>query len=369
MFYGTLKIFEGKFKQVTTHYYHSIWILLFSMVGGINLVIGTLGFTWLRATNRFSVFLLVIGLLFTLKLLSKKIPKDWVIIVAVSIFSMTYYEFIHSALVSKSDPAVLISRAIEDDKKLVSFLENKYPNSNVFQYPVAVFPENGPILGMHDYQHLRPYLHSKTLSFSYGGIKGRGDHDWQKELSKLPPPLMAYELANRDFDLLMVHKLGLPDYGDVFKKVLVGSGYKFVTESETFYVLSLKGKKDIGTDPFASYTKGWSPDEGTHRWTNSSRSEINIYDINENNTKVKISFKLTTLKESTIKILFNQKELKEIDLKPGVVTDEMTFTIDSNYGVNKFEIISDTQPVLPGNGDARLLGTMVLGFQYKFIKN
>ena len=369
MFYGTLKIFEGKFKQVTTHYYHSMWILLFSMVGGINLVIGTLGFTWLRATNRFSVFLLVIGLLFTLKLISKKTPKQVMVIVAVSIFSMTYYEFIHTALFSKSDPSIQISRAIEDDKKLVSFLENKYPNSNVFQYPAAVFPENGPVLGMQDYEHLRPYLHSKTLSFSYGNVKGRGDYDWHKEISELPPPLMAYELFNRDFDLLMVHKFGLPDYGNIFKKILIASGYEFVTESETFYVFSLKDKKDTGTDPFVTYGKGWSPDEGAHRWTNSSRSEIEFFEINKNNSKVKISFKLTTLKESTIKILFNQKELKEIDLKPGVVTDEMTFTLDNNYGVNTFEIISDTQPVLPGNGDARLLGTMVLGLQYKFIKN
>tara|TARA_B100000768_G_C11202050_1_gene342206 strand:- start:211 stop:1059 length:849 start_codon:yes stop_codon:yes gene_type:complete len=282
---------------------------------------------------------------------------------------MTYYEFIHTALFSKSDPSIQISRAIEDDKKLVSFLENKYPNSNVFQYPVAVFPENGPVLGMQDYEHLRPYLHSKTLSFSYGNVKGRGDYDWHKEISELPPPLMAYELFNRDFDLLMVHKFGLPDYGNIFKKILIASGYEFVTESETFYVFSLKDKKDTGTDPFVTYGKGWSPDEGAHRWTNSSRSEIEFFEINKNNSKVKISFKLTTLKESTIKILFNQKELKEIDLKPGVVTDEMTFTLDNNYGDNTFEIISDTQPVLPGNGDARLLGTMVLGLQYKFIKN
>ena len=96
---------------------------------------------------------------------------------------------------------------------------------------------------------------------------------------------------------------------------------------------------------------------------------FDLHNINKNNSKVKISFKLTTLKESTIKILFNQKELKEIDLKPEVVTDEMTFTVDNNYGVNKFAIISDTQPVLPGNGDPRLLGTMVIDFQYEFIKN
>ena len=78
-------------------------------------------------------------------------------------------------------------------------------------------------------------------------------------------------------------------------------------------IFSLKDKKDTDSDPFITYGKGWSADEGAHRWTNSSTSEVEILNINKNNSKVKISFKLTTLKESTIKILFNQKELKEID--------------------------------------------------------
>lgn len=365
VFHGTLRIFEGKFKQITTHYYHTIWILLFSMVGGINLMIGTLGFTWLRATNRFSVFLLVISLLFTLKLVSKKAPKKIMVIVAASIFSITYYEFIHSALFSKTDPSILISREINDDKKLINLLEKNYPNSKIFQYPVTVFPESPPVLGMADYQHLRPYLHAKTLKFSYGNVKGRGDYTWQKEVAQLPPSIIAYELHKRNFDLLMVHKFGLPNYGDEFKHSLIGSGYQFITESETFYVFSLNNKIDTDVDPFISFKNGWSSDEGAHRWTNDLRSKINIINTNQTNSDLKITFRLSSLKKSTVKIIFNGKELQSLKLVPGKSTDEIVLNLEAIPGVNSFEIVSDTKPSLPGNGDPRMLGTMLIDFKYK----
>ncbi|HSD29378.1 MAG TPA: hypothetical protein VLL75_18890, partial [Vicinamibacteria bacterium] len=47
------------------------WILAFSIVGGINGVLGSLGFVLLRGTNRYSIWLMAIGLLFLVGRLSR----------------------------------------------------------------------------------------------------------------------------------------------------------------------------------------------------------------------------------------------------------------------------------------------------------
>src|SRR5262249_58037941 len=41
------------------------------------------------------------------------------------------------------------------------------PQSMIFQLPYALFPEQGALGDMGDYDLLRPYLHSRTLRWSY----------------------------------------------------------------------------------------------------------------------------------------------------------------------------------------------------------
>ena len=46
-------------------------------------------------------------------------------------------------------------------------------SASIFRFPYVPFPENPPVVGMTDYDHLRGYVHSDTLHWSYGGAKGR----------------------------------------------------------------------------------------------------------------------------------------------------------------------------------------------------
>ena len=51
----------------------------------------------------------------------------------------------------------------------------------VFQLPVTPCPEGGPVSRMHDYDHLRAFIHTDDahLVWSYGAMRGRPDGDWQ----------------------------------------------------------------------------------------------------------------------------------------------------------------------------------------------
>jgi len=53
------------------------------------------------------------------------------------------------------------------------------PGAAIMQLPYVPFPENPPVGGMSDYDHLRPYVHGGGLRWTYGAMKGRA-MDWQQ---------------------------------------------------------------------------------------------------------------------------------------------------------------------------------------------
>ena len=71
---------------------------------------------------------------------------------------------------------------VESEKAFVHRVEDLLgEDAEIFQLPIVPFPENPPVYRMSDYDHLRAYLHSDTLGWSYGGVKGRAS-DWQQRL-------------------------------------------------------------------------------------------------------------------------------------------------------------------------------------------
>ncbi len=69
----------------------------------------------------------------------------------------------------------------------------------VYQLPYLPFPEGGWTTKWPDYSHLRGYLYTRTIRWSYGAIKGRDADLWQRMVSMLPPPALAHFLADKGF--------------------------------------------------------------------------------------------------------------------------------------------------------------------------
>jgi hypothetical protein len=76
---GMYRLLQGRLQLVTVHAWQTLWVLLFSLVGGINLLLGTFGFILFRATNRYCIFILALVLLFLVRQLSRKCPLEWVV--------------------------------------------------------------------------------------------------------------------------------------------------------------------------------------------------------------------------------------------------------------------------------------------------
>jgi hypothetical protein len=98
------------------------------------------------------------------------------------------------------------------DGAFVAAIERRLPeNAMVFQLPVVDFPEHGAIerLSAHDLIK-EGYLHSKTLRWSAGGVRGR-DGEWQWPASLLPMRDLMRGVTAMGFSALTLDRYGFPD--------------------------------------------------------------------------------------------------------------------------------------------------------------
>ncbi|MCS6242780.1 MAG: hypothetical protein H2172_02825 [Opitutus sp.] len=353
--------FSGKIKLISVHFWHVLWILLYSLIGGVNLVIGVLGFSLFRATNRYSIFILVVVLLFLIRFLTKQCNRLWTAFFAVLIVAVALGEQ-YAPYRGPKTGVNTIEVEVNSDREFAQSIERQLPNSRVFQLPVAGFPEVGPINKMCDYEHFRPFLYTKTLHYSYGGERGRGDNDWQAETAKLPPSQMAEQLESMGFSVIMINKKGFLDSGETIIKNLTESGHSIIADSRDLIAIKLSPNSLIRL-PMIAFGSGWSPDEGTHRWSEACRVPISLSTFDIKPTSYKINFSLSALTPRVIRVMLNGELMTTITIKsPGeVIAYETPITLKS--GKTKLILETDAKAINPGNGDPRKLSIKLIGFK------
>jgi len=81
----------------------------------------------------------------------------------------------------------------------------------LFMMPVTEFPEGRRVLGFEEYDHLRPYLFSRRLRFSFGTDKGRPQDAWQHEVEAQPPARLANALETCGFAGILLNRRAYAD--------------------------------------------------------------------------------------------------------------------------------------------------------------
>jgi phosphoglycerol transferase len=83
----------------------------------------------------------------------------------------------------------------------------------IFQLPYVPCPEHPPVNKMEDYDHFRAYLHSESLRWSYGTIKGRMTDGWQKAITEKPVEEFVAIASLSGFGGIYLDRFGYPDMG------------------------------------------------------------------------------------------------------------------------------------------------------------
>ena len=105
-----------------------------------------------------------------------------------------------------------IAAQCDADRLFIGQIEAAVPReAMIYQLPYVVFPEAGDTNAMLDYDHLRGFLYSETLHWSYAAIRGRPGDVWQKETAKLPAPQLVEKLAAAGFKGIYIDRYGYAD--------------------------------------------------------------------------------------------------------------------------------------------------------------
>jgi len=211
-----------------------LWILAYSAVGGLNCLAGVLGVNLFRSSTRYCIFILPILLLFAIKRLSKKRMDIEVGIAAAGICALVAL-WDQTPPVAEAEAAITeVATVVDSDREFAQKIEARLPKgAMVFQIPIMEYPES-PAPGMPSYDHFRPYLHSKDLRFSFGGIKGRPWLEWQKDLGQQKHSFqdIVRAVESYGFAAVYVSRNGFQDKGEAILQAFKQLGYTEVIENK-----------------------------------------------------------------------------------------------------------------------------------------
>ena len=231
LIFTTVAAFVRKhYSQIPLEAWQVFWIVVVFTTGGLNAIVGALGFTMFRTGCRYSVVILAIALLFAARRLALlPLRSGLASLLATLATVLVFWDQVPRPPDARETEA--IDFQIESDREIVEKMEAALPpGAMVFQIPIMEFPES-PAPGLSPYDHLRPYLFSNCLRYSFGSMKGREDTRWQKDLVNLSLEDAVAKLRGLGFRAILVNRNGFPDKAKGFLQSLSALGHSQLIES------------------------------------------------------------------------------------------------------------------------------------------
>jgi phosphoglycerol transferase len=200
--------------------------LLLGTVGGLGSFLSLLVAPYIRAYNRVSVyiaFFALLGLALTINRAAARCagsaPRRGLLLASLLLL-------LAAGLYDQTSPSFVPDYAhwrteFGHDRSFVAQLEVSLPaGAPIFQLPYLPYPESPLLYGMKDYDPLRLYLHSRSLRWSYGSMKGRGADDWYRAVAGMPVPRQLDRLVMAGFQGVTVDRAGYSDRGTALEAEL-----------------------------------------------------------------------------------------------------------------------------------------------------
>lgn len=352
-------------RLVPRHCWLVLWVLAYSVVGGINGCIGTLGMVLFRGTNRYSIVIMCLALLYAADRFNRATAR-WssvaVFTVAGLLFGFGLWDQLPTPPTSREILAT--HDVVSADRDMADTLEKRLGRgAMIFEMPVSDYPEVPPVRHMLDYEHFRPYIHSYSLRYSYGSDKGRTRERWQHEAEGLDTLGLVALLEKYQFAAVLINRKAYDESAKALEALFVAAGRTDVIfRSAEFLCLRLH----------PAPTPNWPPDFDPHwyglegsvdenlRWSNGSAT-IDVYNGRLTPLTAFVSFGLGTLVDRAVDVSGPTGLLSRQQLPAGGA-QQVELKILINPGTTKLRFTTDKPAELPGNGDSRKLAFNVTNF-------
>ena len=362
-------------------------IFLIITVGGVGALINVISVPDIRAYNRFSVFLAFFAIVATGLCLQgwlgsgavrSKIAK-YFIVGAFAILSL-YDQLLHARPLVEGQRKDM-QRAFEE-KQIIAKLEKIFPHdAALLELPFTGFPALAHFNKMESYDHVRPYLWSHHLKWSWPSFSQR-HRAWQTKMQELQGSDLIKAAIFTGFDAIWVDRFAYPDAGQaLISSLSQGKVRQIDTASSRFTVLDLREaatvlKARLSEVEFAEHTSALLGAGILVEWTNGfygeeqntaghrfrwAQDQANIELRNSDKTSlyVCVAFALASPFEGSVKL--EGADMPEA-IKTTTVPQSVKFPLHLQSGeVRTLQFSTRLQP-LSAPGDPRNLYFYVLDF-------
>jgi hypothetical protein len=165
----------------------------------------------IRSYNRMSVFIAFFSLSAFCLLLDSLYQRAYPSIKLRRLFQIGIAVLVAAGILDQTPKRILPSSATSEeygrDAAFIHAIEAVLPaHAMVFQLPYMVFPEAIDRHGSVFYDHFRAYLHSRTLRWSFGAMRGREGDAWQRDLVSRQPEEQVKYLAAAGFAGVLIDR-------------------------------------------------------------------------------------------------------------------------------------------------------------------
>jgi phosphoglycerol transferase len=287
-----------------------------------------------------------------------------------------------------ADPSTIANtkNRFEADRSFIQEIErNIESNSPIYQLPYMPFPESPPINSLGDYELGLGFVHSKTLRWSYGGMKGRPGDLFYRELGKKPISEQLPFIKKLGFKGIYVDRRGFSDNAKAlendFYTLLPGAMKREKSDKTAFFIAltdtespdfsnltpsEVLAKIDWGVlKPGMRYTHGqtdfltfqsWSGAEKEHRWSLGKRCSIEFVIDSLDDFQGELILDGNSYSKQKVDILLNNTLIKSCDMdgSRGITSVQFSKSL-LKQGSNKLTLLIPGAQK-PDNGDPREVG-------------
>jgi len=192
-------------------------LFMFGTIGGFGSIFSQAITASIRGWNRISVFISFGALLGLFMLLQFELQKRFTGRRFIFLSSFISIIFLLGGLYDQTVPASKAGneqtkKSFSMDKEFIRSIENSLPaGSAVYQLPYMPFPEVPPLHRLQAYDLSVGFLHSSSLGWSYGGMKGRSGDFFYRSLAKEPIERQLEVIRRLGFAGVYIDRRGFDD--------------------------------------------------------------------------------------------------------------------------------------------------------------
>ena len=345
-------------RDIPLHFWGLLWIAAYSVVGGLNSLLGATGLTIFRCTNRYSIVILTLLLLFLIRQLSAALRARRPVLFAVSALLLLVGIADQTPVVMAKSQWQATRTTVRHDAAFVGLLEKKLPpGAMIFQLPAMAFPEVPPVLGVADYELLRPYLFSRHLRFAYGNNKGRGREFWESTALKPESPAFITQLEHYGFSALFIARDGYADKGAAILADLRALGRtRILAASLEWTCLALQPSARPTLPP--EFGPNWAAFEGApgHHWRWSLGNASMVFHHAESTPRrLQLDFAAGTIIPRRLNISMRGEVLADLALDPTAPPTPVHLELTLKPGANELRFETDVPASRGSETDRRPL--------------